>query len=61
METTSVGEENETFLIKMWKSFPAGTTRGWIVKFHIGWRGEQSIPYKRVETSPCWDPKEGGL
>ena len=23
----------------------------WIVRFHIGWRGEQNIPYKSVETS----------
>ena len=30
----------------------AGPPRGWIVKSHLGWRGEQSIPYKDVETSP---------
>ena len=30
----------------------AGPSRGWIVRSHIGWRGEQSIPYKGVETSP---------
>ena len=29
----------------------AGPPRGWIVRSHIGWRGEQSIPYKSVETS----------
>ena len=28
-----------------------GTEGGWIVRFHIGWRGEQSILYKGVETS----------
>ena len=22
------------------------------VRFHVGWRGERSIPYKGVETSP---------
>jgi len=60
VETTLIGEGNETFLIK-WKSLPAGTPQGWIVKFHIGWIGEQSIPYKGVEASPCWDPKGGGL
>ena len=26
--------------------------RGWIVISHIGWRGERSIFYKDVETSP---------
>ena len=26
--------------------------RGWIVRSHIGWRGERSIPYKGVETLP---------
>ena len=25
---------------------------GWIVKSHLGWRGEQNIIYKSVETSP---------
>ena len=25
---------------------------GWIVRSHIGWRGERSILYKGVETSP---------
>ena len=29
----------------------AGHPRGWIVRSHIGWRGEQSITYKGVETS----------
>ena len=24
----------------------------WIVRSHIGWRGERNIPYKGVETSP---------
>ena len=26
--------------------------RGWIVRSHIGWRGERNISYKGVETSP---------
>ena len=26
--------------------------RGWIVRSHIGWRGERSIPYKGMKTSP---------
>ena len=30
----------------------AGLPRGWIVRSHIGWRGEQNILYKGVETSP---------
>ena len=25
---------------------------GWIVRSHIGWRGERNISYKGVETSP---------
>ena len=29
----------------------AGPPSGWIVRSHIGWRGEQSIPCKGVETS----------
>ena len=29
-----------------------GPPRGWIVKFHIGWRGERNIVYKGVETFP---------
>ena len=29
-----------------------GPPRGWIVRPHIGWRGEQSISHKGVETSP---------
>ena len=29
----------------------AGPQGGWIVRSHFGWRGEQSIPYKGVETS----------
>ena len=29
-----------------------GPPRGWIVRSHIDWRGEQNIPYKCVETSP---------
>ena len=29
-----------------------GSSRGWIVKSHIGWREERNIPYKGVETSP---------
>ena len=29
----------------------AGPPRGWIVRSHIGWRGERNIPYKGVETS----------
>ena len=29
-----------------------GPPQGWIVRSHIGWRGERSIPYKGVETSP---------
>ena len=28
-----------------------GPSRGWI-RSHIGWRGEESIPFKCVETSP---------
>ena len=27
-----------------------GSPRGWIVRSHIGWRGERNIPYKGVET-----------
>ena len=30
----------------------AGPQGGWIVRSHIGWRRERSIPYKGVETSP---------
>ena len=30
----------------------AGPLKGVIVRSHIGWRGERSIPYKSVETSP---------
>ena len=30
----------------------AGPQGRWIVRSHIGWRGEQSIPHKDVETSP---------
>ena len=39
-------------------SVPATTLKpqgGWIVRSHVGWRGEQSISYisyKGVETSP---------
>ena len=29
-----------------------GLEGGWIVRSHIGWRGEQNIFYKGVETSP---------
>ena len=29
-----------------------GPPRGWIVRSHIGWRGERNIPYKGVETYP---------
>ena len=29
-----------------------GPEKGWIVRSHISWRGEQSIIYKGVETSP---------
>ena len=25
---------------------------GWIVRSHVGWRGEQNISYKDVETFP---------
>ena len=28
----------------------AGLQGGWIVRSHIGWRGERNIPYKGVET-----------
>ena len=94
---TLVGEGNEAFFIRVWKSLPsrrvfktvrlvvicngpkwtifasgghgllqmilesdtercvsedAGSSRGWIVRSYIGWRGEQSIPYKGVEISP---------
>ena len=27
---------------------------GGVVRTHIGWREERTIPYKRVETSPQW-------
>ena len=37
---------------KQYVSEDAGPQGGWIVRSHIGWRGEQSIPYKGVETSP---------
>ena len=30
-----------------------GPQREWIVRSHIGWRGEQNIPYKSTNTSPC--------
>jgi len=33
-------------------SLLAEPQRGWIVRSHISWRGEQSILYKGVETSP---------
>jgi len=29
----------------------AGFSGGWIVRSHIGWRGERSISYEGVETS----------
>ena len=29
----------------------SGAQQGWIVRFHIGWRGELNIPYKGMETS----------
>ena len=29
-----------------------GTLREWIVRSHVGYRGEQNIPYKDMETSP---------
>ena len=29
-----------------------GLEGGWIVRSHIGWKGEQSILYKGVKTSP---------
>ena len=29
----------------------AGSTKGWIVRSHIGWREERNILYKSVETS----------
>ena len=29
-----------------------GTSKGWVVRSHIDWRGERNIPYKGVETSP---------
>ena len=29
----------------------AGLQGGWIVRSHIGWRGERNISYKGVETS----------
>ena len=28
--------------------------RGWIVRSHNGWKGEWSISYKHMETSPSW-------
>ena len=33
-------------------SVDVGPPRGWIVRSHVGWRGERSISYKGVETSP---------
>ena len=30
----------------------ADLQRGWIVRSHIGWRGERNVPLKGVETSP---------
>ena len=39
-----------------------GPNGGWIVRSHIGWRGERSIFYKGVETSPyktCFKNIEG--
>ena len=29
-----------------------GSRRGWILRSHLGWRGEQNILYNGVETSP---------
>ena len=29
-----------------------GLQGGWIVRSHVGWRWEQNIPYKSIETSP---------
>ena len=29
-----------------------GAPKGWIVRSHIGLRGERNIPYKGVETFP---------
>ena len=29
-----------------------GSSRGWIVRIHVGWRGERNILYKDEETSP---------
>ena len=29
-----------------------GPEGGWIVRSHVNWRGERSIVYKGVETSP---------
>ena len=30
----------------------AGPPRGWIVRSHVGCKGERNISYKDVETSP---------
>jgi len=30
----------------------AGSQEEWIVRSHIDWKGEQSIPHEGVETSP---------
>ena len=29
-----------------------GPQRGWIMRSHVGWRGDRNILYKGVETSP---------
>ena len=29
-----------------------GPLKGWIVRSHVGWKGERSISYKGVETYP---------
>ena len=38
--------------IKRCASEDAGPCRWWIMRSHVGWRGEQNISYKGVETSP---------
>ena len=42
--------------------YSLGSQRGWIVRTHIGWRGEQNILYKSVKASrTLGSPKGGGL
>ena len=56
-----IGEGNKTFFIRVWYRARHWVVwqrerwvlkGGWIVRSHIGWRGEQNNLYKGVEISP---------